>query len=179
MSSNDRRNDWSVFGAIALIAVGVWLLLERLDNPLFSAVRQALSFAWGLMWPLLLIVAGVAVLLVSRNGHLGNISVKGRRLYRSRTERMIGGVLGGVGAYLGIDPTWVRIAYVVLAIFTGFPALIIYIIAMVVIPEEPVGGVQQPEWPGASTGTQTVQTPPPAPPVPEPPQPPVAPPGQG
>jgi len=179
MSPNEHRNDWSVFGAVALIAVGVWLLLERLDNPLFSAIRNALTFAWGLLWPLLLIAAGVIVLLVSRNGHLGNIGVKGRRLYRSRTERMIGGVLGGLGAYLGIDPTWVRIAYVVLAIFTGFPALIVYIIAMVVIPEEPVGGVQQPAWPGTVTGTQTTQAPPPAPPVPPAAQPPAAPPGQG
>jgi len=178
MSDNQRRNDWSVFGAVALIALGVWLLLGRLDNPVFDAIRDALGFAWGLMWPLLLIVAGVVILLVARNGHLGHFQVKGTRLYRSRSERMIGGVLGGLGAYLGVDPTWVRIAYVVLGVFTGFPAIIVYIIAMIVIPEEPVGAPQQPQWPGGPVGTETVQTPPPAPPVPPAPQPPVAPPGQ-
>jgi len=181
MSPNENRSDWSVFGAVALIALGVWLLLERLDNPVFAAVREALSFARGLLWPLLLIAAGIVILIVSRNGHLGSFRAKGARLYRSRTERMIGGVLGGLGAYLGVDPTWIRIGYIALGVLTGFPAIIVYIIGMIVIPEEPVGTVQQPMWPGNSTGTETVQTPPPAPPVPPAPtapQPP-SPPGQG
>lgn len=165
MAENDRRNGWAVFGAIALIALGVWLLFERIDNPLFAMVRQAITFAWSVMWPLLLIAAGVILLIASRDGHVGRFRAKKERLYRSRTDRMIGGVLAGVGEYLGVDPTWVRIIYVFLGVFSGFPALIVYIIAMIVIPEEPAHP-QRPAWPGEATGTETVQTPPPAPPVP-------------
>lgn len=178
MSSDDHRNDWSVLGAIALIALGVWMLFDRLDNPLFDAIREAISFAWGTLWPLLLIVAGVVILVVSRNGHIGSFRAHGTRLYRSRTERMVGGVLGGLATYLGVDPTWVRIAFVALGVLTVFPALVVYIIAMIVVPEEPVTRPEEPVWPGAPQGHETVQAPPPAPPVPAPPAPPVVPPGQ-
>lgn len=147
MSENHDRNDWSVFGAIALIALGVWLLLERLDSPIFSAIRQAMEFAWDVMWPVLIIAAGVLLLVMARGGKVGRFKAAGTRLYRSRTERMVGGVLGGVATYLGVDPTWVRIGFVLLGLLTGFPALVVYIVAMIVIPEEPVQPLPAPEPP--------------------------------
>ncbi len=50
---------------------------------------------------------------------------------------MIAGVLGGIGNYFDIDPTIVRIAYVVLSIASiGFPGLLAYIIMWIIIPEE-------------------------------------------
>ncbi len=164
MSGNDRRNDWSVIGAVALIAVGVWLLLGRL--PWWDALWSSLSWLRGIAWPLALIVLGVLLLVAGRRGAFGGVNVQGKRLYRSRGDRMVGGVLGGLGAYLNVDPTWLRIAFVAMAILVnGFPALLIYIIGMIVVPEEPAGQPQQPAWP-SSSGTETVQTPPPPPPVP-------------
>lgn len=58
------------------------------------------------------------------------------RLLRSRRERMIGGVAGGIGQQLGIDPTWVRIAWVILAIATNGAAILVYLLLLFVIPEE-------------------------------------------
>ena len=58
------------------------------------------------------------------------------RLLRSRTERMIGGVAGGMGRYWNVDPTWVRIAWVVLALATNGAAVLVYLLLLVVIPEE-------------------------------------------
>ncbi len=60
-----------------------------------------------------------------------------RRLYRSRKDRMVGGVCGGLGAYLGIDPTVIRLLFVLLA-FTGGPGLLTYLIMLILIPEEPL-----------------------------------------
>lgn len=59
------------------------------------------------------------------------------RLYRSRTDRMIGGVCGGLGKYLNMDPTLVRLLFVALALFGG-PGLIAYIIMLLIVPEEPL-----------------------------------------
>lgn len=60
-----------------------------------------------------------------------------QRLYRSRTERMVGGVLGGIAQRYNADPTIVRLAYVAFALVTGIVgATLLYIIAMIVIPEE-------------------------------------------
>ncbi len=42
-----------------------------------------------------------------------------KKLYRSRKNRMISGVCGGLGEYTGIDPTWIRIGWAVLMLFTG------------------------------------------------------------
>lgn len=61
-----------------------------------------------------------------------------KRLYRSRSNRMIAGVCGGIGEYFDVDPTLVRLAAVLLAM-AGGPGLIVYIILAVVIPEEPIG----------------------------------------
>ena len=58
-----------------------------------------------------------------------------RRLYRSRTDRMIFGVCGGLADYFDVDPTLVRIAFVVLAFLHGIGVLA-YIIMAIVVPQE-------------------------------------------
>src|SRR3990172_5389500 len=58
------------------------------------------------------------------------------RLYRSRQDRMIAGVAGGLGQYFRIDPVLVRIAIVVLTLATGV-GLLAYIILAIVVPERP------------------------------------------
>ncbi len=62
-----------------------------------------------------------------------------RRLVRSRTDRQIAGVCGGLAAYLGVDPTVMRVAWAVLAIVPGAVVLgvIAYLIAWAIMPEEP------------------------------------------
>jgi len=64
-----------------------------------------------------------------------NIKVN-KRLYRSRKDRQMAGVCGGVADYLGIDPTLVRLVWVIFSI-AGGPGLLLYIIMAAVVPEEP------------------------------------------
>lgn len=60
-----------------------------------------------------------------------------KRLYRSRSQRMIGGVCGGLGTFLDIDPTIVRVILVILTF--PFPITILaYFIMLLVVPEEPL-----------------------------------------
>lgn len=60
-----------------------------------------------------------------------------KQLVRSTTNRMIAGVCAGLGDYLGIDPTIVRLL-TVLAFFTGFGGIaLVYIIMAIVVPEQP------------------------------------------
>ena len=63
------------------------------------------------------------------------------RLVRSRSERVVAGVCGGIGRYLGVDPVLLRIAFIVLALANGL-GVIAYVVAWVAIPEERPG--QQP-----------------------------------
>lgn len=60
----------------------------------------------------------------------------GKRLTRSRDDRMLGGVCGGLAAYLGVDPTVVRLLAVAGAIL-GFGSIVLVYLAMwVLVPEE-------------------------------------------
>lgn len=59
-----------------------------------------------------------------------------KRLYRSRRERVIAGVCGGLADYFSMDPTLVRLVWLVLALGGG-SGIILYLLAILVIPEEP------------------------------------------
>jgi phage shock protein C len=59
-----------------------------------------------------------------------------KRLYRSRTESMIAGVCGGLARYFGIDPTIMRLIFLLL-FFLGGNGLLIYLILWIVVPLEP------------------------------------------
>jgi phage shock protein C len=61
-----------------------------------------------------------------------------RVVRRSRGERVIAGVCGGIGRYLGVDPVLLRIAFIVLALANGL-GVIAYVVAWVAIPEERPG----------------------------------------
>jgi phage shock protein C len=77
------------------------------------------------------------------------------RLYRSRDERVIAGVAGGIADYLDVDPSLVRVVWVILALFSGGAFLLVYIVMALVVPEEP--------WPGTwVAGATAPPTPPPA-----------------
>ena len=65
------------------------------------------------------------------------MNVENRRLYRSRSDRMISGVAGGLGEYLNIDSTVVRLLFVFFAL-AGGPGLLVYIVMLLVVPEEPL-----------------------------------------
>lgn len=58
------------------------------------------------------------------------------RLRRSRSNRMIAGVIGGLARYFGIDTTMARVIYVILSVVSvAFPGLLVYILLWLIIPE--------------------------------------------
>ncbi len=61
-----------------------------------------------------------------------------KQLRRSRDDRMVAGICAGAARYLNIDPVAARVLFVVIAVFSGGTALIAYLIAWALIPEEPV-----------------------------------------
>lgn len=146
---------------VGLVLVGLTLLGRQLFWPFLSFDR-----VWGIIrgagFGLGLIIVGIITIIwTQRRGF--KMPAKGARLYRSRTDRVVAGVLGGVAAYLDADPTLVRLAYVGLGLMFGvWPAVVAYVIAMLIVPEAPVGSA--------------IPQQPPTPPSPPPPPPPAAPP---
>ena len=99
-----------------------------------------------------------------------------QRLYRSRDDRMIAGVAGGLAERLDVDPAIVRIVWAILIVPTGFLALLVYIVAALVIPDEDDVAVQRSwadpsrpagptSWPADPAGPPTPWGPAPTPPT--------------
>lgn len=60
-----------------------------------------------------------------------------KRLYRSKTNRIFTGICGGLGEYLDVDPTVLRLMWVLIVVFTGiFPGVVAYFISIFIIPEK-------------------------------------------
>lgn len=60
-----------------------------------------------------------------------------KKLTRSVSDKMLGGVCGGLAEYLGLDSTMVRLGYAFLSLFTAtFPGIMLYIVACIIIPKK-------------------------------------------
>jgi phage shock protein C len=71
---------------------------------------------------------------------------EGKKLYRSTKDRMVAGVCSGVATYFKIDPTLVRLLFVIFAL-AGGPGLLAYIVLWIVVPEEPAAAPSPPPAP--------------------------------
>jgi phage shock protein C len=61
-----------------------------------------------------------------------------RRLYRSRSNRQVAGVCGGLAQYFNLDATLIRILFVVLAVLGG-SGIVLYLAMWIIVPKEPAG----------------------------------------
>jgi phage shock protein C len=58
-----------------------------------------------------------------------------KNLYRSKKNRIFAGIFGGLGEYFDIDPTLLRLAWLLVFVFTGFfPGLLAYLVAIIIVP---------------------------------------------
>ncbi len=62
------------------------------------------------------------------------MTMNGKRLYRSKTDKQVAGVAAGLAAYLGLDVTLVRLGFVFLTLLGG-PGLMLYVVMWLVMPE--------------------------------------------
>jgi len=114
----------------------VWMLVD--------CIRSELKDADKIIWVLIIfffsfIGALIYLIFVKLNRNYKGISVKMKtdkkikKLYRSRKNRIIAGVCGGIGEYFNVDPTLIRLLWVFL-IFIGGSGIFAYIIAWIIMP---------------------------------------------
>lgn len=61
-----------------------------------------------------------------------------KHLYRSKTNRVFAGILGGLGEYFNVDPVLLRVFWIVMTVFSGvIPGSLAYFFAFLVVPEHP------------------------------------------
>lgn len=125
-----------------MILIGTLLLLNSL-----GIIPAGLRAAWNLLgrifWPLFLVGLGVLLVISAVWGKRewwkeARLPTMGQPLYRSRQDRLIAGVCGGLGAYFHIDPTFVRLAWALITLASSGTGILVYLIAAIVIPLEPL-----------------------------------------
>lgn len=82
------------------------------------------------------------------------MSAQYKQLFRSRDDRMIAGVCGGLGKYFDIDPTIIRLIFVFGAFITGSGLFWAYLVLMIVVPEEPLASEAVVEAPAEDAPTE-------------------------
>ena len=66
-----------------------------------------------------------------------------KRLYRSRKEMILGGVCGGIAEHIDVDPSLIRLVWIVVSLISLGTGIIVYLAAWIIIPESPRENVQQ------------------------------------
>lgn len=134
-----------VLGLI-LVLIGFGLLLQNFG--IFS-FWSALYFVVNFLVPAIFIIGGILLILAyirnkPRAESSSSVSTEERqegkgmkKLFRSKSNRMLFGVCGGLGEYLNTDPTVIRILWVILAFSSLGFALLLYLIMALLIPDEP------------------------------------------
>ena len=116
---------------ILLVVFGIWQLAERFLGTWFHEIWQIISLVISIVWPLLIITGGVCLMLLARKGNL-SLPID-RKLYRSIRNKKIGGICGGIGEYLGVDPAVIRVITIVLAILCWYVILPLYLLFWIII----------------------------------------------
>lgn len=66
-----------------------------------------------------------------------------KRLYRSRKEQMLGGICGGLGEHLDVDPSIIRLVWLVVTLLSLGTGIIVYLAAWIIIPQSPGESTEQ------------------------------------
>jgi phage shock protein PspC (stress-responsive transcriptional regulator) len=138
-----KKNHNSTFLiAIILIVLGSLLLMKEFG--LFNYF-YIWKLPWASIWALFLIVIGVFIILAGRNGKVSSDKLDSipilsglNKIYRSRNNRLIAGVCGGIGEYFNTDPTIIRLLWILASFASIGLGIVIYVILIFVFPEQPI-----------------------------------------
>jgi phage shock protein C len=155
-ADQQHSQNWGLYIGTGMVLLGLWIFMDR------SFRWFPFNFHWAfwhipryVIWPGILIALGL--LMVFRGLSTADSPVKDlpfRTFTRSRTQRMFGGVCGGLAQYFKQDVTLIRVGYVLLTLLTGFwLGTVAYIVIVVAVPEESLNQTAPPKSPAA--GTQT------------------------
>lgn len=123
----------------ALLGLGILLLFRTFDARVLDPTVLAF-WKFHALGPVILLVCGSLLVWPGARAFLG----RGRRPRRSVTDRVLGGVAGGIAAEMAMDANVVRLAFVAAAALTFGLAVLLYLLLLLVVPEEEVAARRAP-----------------------------------
>jgi phage shock protein PspC (stress-responsive transcriptional regulator) len=138
-SPGDRDSSGWVILGVVLIVAGFFLGARN-----FGLVPWVFDEAWGVVikarYGIGVVLLGVLLIVWAQSGHRFTAPRSGAKLHRSREDKWLAGVLAGLGDYLSVDPTLLRLAFIALVVLFDMGALVAaYIIMAIIVPQAPVG----------------------------------------
>jgi phage shock protein C len=148
--ASTKRSDMRRFWGILLILIGAMIFMTNLG---WFAAFDWWEVSWEIVFPIILILVGVWIMYAKTkkteepsSTTTGDIVMdttqttqpRMKELRRSVTDRKLFGVCGGIAKYFDVDPTIVRILYIVLSIGSLGWGLLLYIILTIIMPEEKI-----------------------------------------
>lgn len=143
-----KRSDMRRFWGILLILIGGMILMTNLG---WFAAFDWWEVSWEIVFPIILIIVGLWIMYAKSRTTVEQPSspLQGestmepaqpriKELRRSVTDRKLFGVCGGIAKYFDVDPTVVRILYIILSIGSLGWGLLLYIILTIIMPEEKI-----------------------------------------
>ena len=134
--SESLIKDKSLFWGSLLVVIGLFLLFRQIG--LFYSFH-IWQIPWQSVWAVMFIIIGV-ILLFNKTKTAKAESPEtnsGKKLYRSRSQKMISGVCGGLAEYFEIDVSVVRILWVIGTLLSIGLGVLAYVIMLIIFPENP------------------------------------------
>ena len=143
------ETDKTFLWGIIFVSIGAFILLREMD--LFDLIF--IDLPWSTIWAILLIAAGAALIYrqyqqkesqteiaeIDPDAASSNASTSQKStfdIYRSRSDKKISGVCAGIAKHFNVDPTLVRLGWVVLSIASKGLGVLIYFALVFILPEE-------------------------------------------
>ncbi|MDR3053400.1 MAG: PspC domain-containing protein [Coriobacteriales bacterium] len=133
-NSKWNKNSIAVIAGVMLVLFGIWQLAQILFGNWFGEIWRVITTVLNILWPLVLVAAGVALVVAAQKGKLELPSNK--KLFRSTRNKKIAGVCGGLAAYFSIDPLVVRVIFLILIVLVWFVIVPLYLLFWVIIPPD-------------------------------------------
>lgn len=122
---------------VILVLLGVWGLINAvLPGWVWTMLGNTVRTLWHILWPVALVVAGVYLLWGVKTGKFSGFVQGGstRPFRRSRADKRLLGVCGGIAYYFGIDSTVVRVTAVILLVLFPPSAVVAYLLIAILAP---------------------------------------------
>lgn len=138
-----RKENFKIITGSALILLGIFILLKNTGIWDYNFLGIGREF----FIPVVLILAGIYLIVKYNNSSIFSFKKGGpgesRRFYRSAANKKIAGVCGGLGEYLGVDPTLIRVFWLIFIFGSFGVGILIYLIFVIFIPEKNSGMVNE------------------------------------
>ena len=155
LNSKAYRPIWPLLASVKTVAT-IWIVASIIIvsgiGCQLQLIKNTAAYALNnLFWIFVFVAAlGYLILILSTNSkcekelihggkkmHKRKGTFRGKRLYRSGRDRVLGGVCGGIGEYFNVDPVIIRLLWVVGTLISMGFGLVLYVIAWIIIPRNP------------------------------------------